>query len=432
MKQGPKLTPRTLTTDSFRPLYDHLTATLKEVPLDTFDQKNEITAVADEILFIMSLGFLTVGLRGAAIGGFAAVSTIHCLLSQLTMAPLYTYPELKVLCDRIDTFEEELSSPDDSEFALTPELVRLMEREIRGCRKYLPMALSRFEGMNESHFKYQKQLVLLRRELLNALAQHYNEEFDPVPIQQLAKELEDLDKTVKTVFANDKDNRPGCALLVKQIEICIPHVKRFAEQGPLINPSVVEFMPKLIEINHTFELFLMTHRWTLRETDLFVHKEQLDEILQKISTRVECDPETHVPNSDFAIAVFLTRKARALLFKVLDLAEPVDEILSPMYNQLQTTKRCLEEVRDMGGLSDLRELYPYQMKLASIDNARQDGKFVVNNRVPAGQAAINAVLSECFELCHELKLDLETREEDDDEDDEEGDDDDEEDEDDDE
>lgn len=403
---------------------------MEEVPLDTFDHDNEITAAADEILFILSLGFLTVGLRGAAIGGFAAISTIHSLLSQLTMAPLYTHAELQVLCDRINTFEQELGSPENSEFPLTPALVRLMQREVEGCRKYMPLALSRFEGMNESHFKYQTQLVLARRELLNHLTLHYNEECDTAPIQQLANELEELDKTVKTVFANDSDNRPGCALLVKQIEICIPHVKRFCELGPIINPSVIEFMPKLIEINHTFELFLMTHRWTLRETDLFVYKEQLDEILHKVSERVESDPETHVPNSDFAIVVFLTRKARALLFKILDLAEPVDEILSPMYNQLQTTKRCLIEVRNMGGLSDLRELYPYQMKLASIDNAREDGKFVVNNRVPAGQAAINAVLSECFELCHELKLDLETREEEEEDDDEEDDEDDEEEEDD--
>lgn len=409
-----------------------MASALENVPLETFDEENDITATADEILFILSLGFLTVGLRGAAIGGFAAISTTRALLSQLSKAPLYTVYELRIITDRVDSFEQELNSPSDSDFPLTPPLVRLMMREVAGCREVLPVVWSRFEGMNEHHFKYQTELVHLRRRLINLLTQMYGGEFDPAPILQIQKELEVLNNEVTAEITEDKYPGNGSQLLLKQIQICIPHVKWFAEHGPQINPSVVEFMPALIDINHAFELFLMTHRWTLRETDLFTYKEQLDSIKRQITERVEIDQETHVPNSDYAIAVFLTRKARALLFKILDLAEPVDEVLSPMYNQLQTTKRCLLEVQNMGGLSDLRELYPYQMKLASIDNAREDGKFVVNNRVPAGQAAINAILSDCFELCHELKLDLETREEnleDDDDDDEDEDDDEEEDED---
>lgn len=47
-------------------------------------------------------------------------------------------------------------------------------------------------------------------------------------------------------------------------------------------------------------------------------------------------------------------------------SEPVSEALLPVYNQLQTLKRCLIEVKNSGGVSSPRELYPYSMKVRVI------------------------------------------------------------------
>ena len=44
-------------------------------------------------------------------------------------------------------------------------------------------------------------------------------------------------------------------------------------------------------------------------------------------------------------------------------SEPVSEALLPIYNQLQTLKRCLVEVKNSGGVGSPRELYPYSMKV---------------------------------------------------------------------
>lgn len=43
------------------------------------------------------------------------------------------------------------------------------------------------------------------------------------------------------------------------------------------------------------------------------------------------------------------------------------------------------------------------LQLASIDNMRVDGKFMVGNDIPEGQGRVNSLLSECFEICHELR-----------------------------
>jgi hypothetical protein len=59
-------------------------------------------------------------------------------------------------------------------------------------------------------------------------------------------------------------------------------------------------------------------------------------------------------------------------------SEPVSEALLPVYNQLQTLKRCLLEVQNSGGVSSPRELYPYSMKvstghrLTGISNTNND------------------------------------------------------------
>lgn len=43
------------------------------------------------------------------------------------------------------------------------------------------------------------------------------------------------------------------------------------------------------------------------------------------------------------------------------------------------------------------------MQLSSIDDMRVDGKFKVGSDVPEGQASINALLGECFDIQQELK-----------------------------
>lgn len=108
-----------------------------------------------------------------------------------------------------------------------------------------------------------------------------------------------------------------------------------------------------------------------------------------------------------------------------------------MYNQLLTLKRCLLEVKNSGGVTSPRELYPYSMKvcalcrfpathilsrwligvqLNSIDNMRVDGKFMVGDDIPEGQGSVTELLAECFELNYELRLAAEEAAEDDEDD----------------
>jgi hypothetical protein len=80
-------------------------------------------------------------------------------------------------------------------------------------------------------------------------------------------------------------------------------------------------------------------------------------------------------------------------------SEPISEELMPVANKLATIRRCLNEVLKFGGPFSARDLYPYQLALAQIENARVDGKFPARDgSLPEGQAILNAHLSESYEM----------------------------------
>lgn len=56
-------------------------------------------------------------------------------------------------------------------------------------------------------------------------------------------------------------------------------------------------------------------------------------------------------------------------------------------------------MQKFGGPYSQRDLYPYQLSLAQIDELRTDGRFQGRDgSVPEGQAILNALLSEAHEI----------------------------------
>ena len=50
------------------------------------------------------------------------------------------------------------------------------------------------------------------------------------------------------------------------------------------------------------------------------------------------------------------------------------------------------------------------MKLTSIDNMQQDGKFLVGGDIPEGQGSVTSLLAECFEIIQEMRVEAVERE----------------------
>jgi hypothetical protein len=168
----------------------------------------------------------------------------------------------------------------------------------------------------------------------------------------------------------------------------------------------------LREIRNTLDRMNLTHAWSLRETDLYSFQRQLDRIDEARVNGNFVDAESRPADLHAQrTLLYLLRKSYAYIFQYIVASEPVSEALLPIYNQLLTLKRCLIEVKRSGGVDSPRELYPYSMKLNSIDNMKKDGKFMVGNDIPEGQASVSALLAECFDIAYELRAEAQERHE---------------------
>jgi hypothetical protein len=161
----------------------------------------------------------------------------------------------------------------------------------------------------------------------------------------------------------------------------------------------------LIHIRNDLEKLSLTQAWSLRETDLYDFQRQLDRIDESRQNGNWVDDRGRPADLwTQRTLLYLIRRSYAYIYSFMLASEPVSEALLPVYNQLQTLKRCLIEVKKNGGVSSVRELYPYSMKLNSLDNMKVDGKFVVNGDIPEGQGSVSELLAECFDLNYELRL----------------------------
>jgi len=78
----------------------------------------------------------------------------------------------------------------------------------------------------------------------------------------------------------------------------------------------------------------------------------------------------------------------------------VSFVLRKQIHFTHTSFVCLFDL----SFSLVRDLYPYQMKLASMDNMRVDGKFLDKDKeIPEGQGICNSLLSECYDILYELQ-----------------------------
>lgn len=135
---------------------------------------------------------------------------------------------------------------------------------------------------------------------------------------------------------------------------------------------------KLLKIKNTLEQMNLTQAWSLRETDLYSYQRQLDRVDEARVNGNFIDSEGRPADLHAQrTLLYLLRKSYAFIYQYIISSEPVSEALLPIYNQLLTLKRCLNEVKRSGGVDSPRELYPYSMKLNSIDNMKKDGKFMV-------------------------------------------------------
>ncbi|ORY03939.1 hypothetical protein BCR34DRAFT_667270 [Clohesyomyces aquaticus] len=390
-------------------------------------EQNRVDTVLDDCFQLLSLSYLTIGKNHEAPAVYSAVSTIKRLLDHLKEATFYSPKDLESIGARL---EDSRRYCDRGKESYSPHLLTLLNARIDVCQQTLAEL-----QLNLSHLtpeltpKWDKLVSILRSlSACNTRSKFPNAEVDDF-LEQLKEISEELRPYGIAAYESTGTKEEKVAEMMEKMQLTLEHPEPAPEAKTLLETLLQrcfiwavtikekqgniavpfkETYDKLLGIKNQLEKLLLTQAWSLRETDLYSYQRQLDRIDE---SRVDGNFLDGLGRPaalyEQRTLLYLLRKSYATIYQLIISSEPVSEALLPIYNQLTTLRKCLLDVKKAGGISSPRELYPYSMKLNSIDNMRVDGKFMVGTDIPDGQGSVTQLLEECFELSYELRMDAE-------------------------
>lgn len=372
--------------------------------------QNRVDSILDDCLQILSLFFMTIGRNNEAPALYSMTSNITRLCDHLKEAAFYSPRDLDSLDDTLKKMRKTLAK---AEGQYSPDLITRIEYRIEVCEKLLRELRDFLSTLSPPMVPVWDKLVSLLRALaaLNTRSKYVQKDLD-----ELRNKLLDMQKTMQDGKLPSEEGQvaDGQDLVVPLLKRCLLFADVIEQKQGKIDTRFQETYDKLIEIRNHLDRLTMTQAWSLRETDLFMWQRKLDRIDDSRQDGNFFDAEGHPADLHAQrTMLYLIRRGYAMIYQLLVSSEPVSEALLPVYNQLMTLRKCLLEVKKNGGVSSPRELYPYSMKLNSVDNMRKDGKFQIGNDIPEGQGAVTELLAECYDIAYDLRNAAESEQDDD-------------------
>ncbi|PLB46918.1 hypothetical protein P170DRAFT_438618 [Aspergillus steynii IBT 23096] len=361
---------------------------------------NRLDYVLDDCFQLISLLFLTVGRNNEAPAVYSLATTVQRLLDHLEEAGFYSSKDLDSITKTLANMNETIERCRD---AYSPALLTLLESRLEKCRRLLNKLQSGLAALSPELAPTHETLVSILR---STSAVNTRSKFSATEVNGLRNQLKKIESTMKdgNFVGADGSLLTGQDGLKALMERCWRWTEIVLEREGKIDERFQEQYERLLDIRNQLDRLSVTQAWSLRETDLFGYQRKLDRIDEARTNGNFVDAvgqpaDIHAQRT----LLYLIRRSYGYIYALLISSEPVSEALLPVYNQLQTLRRCLLEVKESGGVSNSRELYPYSMKLNSIDNMRIDGKFYVGSDIPEGQGSVNALLAECYDIVWELR-----------------------------
>ncbi|CAG8130831.1 unnamed protein product [Penicillium salamii] len=361
---------------------------------------NRLDYVLDDCFQLISLLFLTVGRNNEAPAVYSLATTIQRLLDHLEEAGFYSSKDLNSITKTLESTRETLERGRDT---YSPALLTLLESRLEQCEISLKKLQKGLAALAPPLAQTHETLVSILR---STSAVNTRSKFSASEVNGLREQLKKIEKTTKDGNFVDTEGNilTGQDEVKSLIHRCWRWTEIVLEREGKIDERFRDQYERLLEIRNQLDRLSVTQAWSLRETDLFGFQRKLDRIDEARSNGnfVDADGQPADLHAQRTL-LYLIRRSYAYIYALLISSEPVSEALLPVYNQLQTLRRCLIEVKESGGVSNSRELYPYSMKLNSIDNMRVDGKFYVGPDIPEGQGSVNNLLAECYDFVWELR-----------------------------
>ncbi|SAL97413.1 hypothetical protein [Absidia glauca] len=397
--------------------------------------RNRLNDVLDDVMSLLSLFFMSIGRNREYPAVYAQLVTVERYLEQLHQMGIYTDRVLVEIEERLVDINSIIYEERDQPDSHPTYFLDLLKKKYNKSKDALDSLLATIREVAPELKPLQDDLVELRRQL--AMVAQRPCGFKASDIYPFQEKLRLIDNKKSASFPKDGPAPKGQALIFGLLEQLYEETHDLIASTDNISDSLRPIADRLKEIKGQLERLALTHRWTLRETDLYTfqvrHKSQIQSLCRidvlslSLSTHTQLqlqeieklrhngkfrDPKQQqdVPDGQ-ALINFLLRGCYRLITKMLSENVPVSEAIMPIHNQLSTVRRCLLEVMKWGKPDSARDLYPYQLKLASIDNMRQNGIFYdEDGNIPEGQAICVALLNECYDMLHDLMAALDDSE----------------------
>ncbi|KAF9245344.1 hypothetical protein BU15DRAFT_85662 [Melanogaster broomeanus] len=376
---------------------------LNDVRDDNTTYNNRVDTTLADVFSLLSLSYLTLGRTKECPAVYSQLASMRQIITHMEESGVYNESDLASFHRRL----EELRSivQHDAESGKHPEaMTKLLERQLNECDAIVRSLQDSLSEISVELIPVHERLVTIRRKLV-ALA--VKEGSHKAELKPLAEELRKIDsKRVDGKFLGPGGFVPGSqALCSSLLEECFDILQQIKAQEDSKNvaSSLKPIHDRLNQLRTELENFILTHRWSLRETELYNYSLSLQEIDKMRIDGKFVNADGSRPPGQYVL-LYLLRRCYGLIYQLLSSSEPVSEELMPIANKLSTIKKCLNEVNKYGGPFTPRDLYPYQIALHQIDSMRKDGKFVGHDgSIPEGQGIIMAHLNECHELLEMLK-----------------------------
>ncbi|KAL0638494.1 hypothetical protein Q9L58_002430 [Maublancomyces gigas] len=387
-------------------LYDELCEYVRqsqELEDDLLDRsragRSELGELVTDCFELISLLFLTVGRNNEPPAVYAPVVIIKRLLEHLTESGNYSGKDLAPLKKTLIEMRENI----EHGRPLCDELiVSMVESQVSASEIFLKALMEQLESISPELETPLERLVSLRRSIK---ACESKTKFHPLEVEGYLSQIKEIDEArVDGNFLANDGTVPelGQDILAVLLERCYAVAENALQSQGAVAPELKPTYDKLLQAKSQLEKLELTQAWSLRETDLYEFQKLVLGLDERRVDGKFVDNDGNTPEIGQSTLLYMVRRCYAHIYSLMSSSEPVSEALTPIFNQLQTVRRCLKEVQKFG-ISNARDLYPYSMKLASIDNMRVDGKFMVGNDIPEGQGRVNSLLAECFEICRELR-----------------------------
>ncbi|KAF9453616.1 hypothetical protein P691DRAFT_800253 [Macrolepiota fuliginosa MF-IS2] len=403
---------------------------LNDVRDSSTTYNNRLDTTLADVFGLLSLFYLTIGKTKDTPATYCQIASMRQILNHMNESAVYNESDLAPFHKRLQELRGIVQH--DSESGRHPKaLTTLLERQLNECDILVEQLQDSLAVLSVELVPMHQKLISIRRQLVTLAAKEGTHKSELKPLQEELRRIDS--QRVDGKFLGPGGIVPAsqaiCSSLLEECFDIAQEIKA-QEDSKNVSSSLKPIYDRLKDIRAELESLVLTHRWTLRETDLWNYSLSLQEIDRMRVDGKFVDSEGNRPSGQYVL-LYLLRRCYGLIYRLLSSSEPVSEELMPVANKLSTVKKCLNEVLKYGGPFNARDLYPYQLALHQIDSMRKDGRFVgVDGTIPEGQGIIMAHLNECHELVEMLKESMneeETEEEpeteledDEDEDDEDG------------